>query len=70
MTACFRPEWFDPPVRAEHFVYRALRVPVAVWHAIYTPCGTESAYIVVNDKPYHYESPEDWILPPGSDAIP
>ncbi len=48
----------------------ALRVPPLVWHAIRNPGGQEAAYIVVNDEVYHYEAPDDWILPPGSDAIP
>jgi len=48
----------------------ALYVPPLVWHAIKNPAGEEAAYIVVNDRPYHYEEPDDWILPPGSAAIP
>jgi dTDP-4-dehydrorhamnose 3,5-epimerase len=48
----------------------ALRVPPVVWHAIKNPTGEEAAYIVVNDQPFNYSEPDDWILPPGSDAIP
>jgi dTDP-4-dehydrorhamnose 3,5-epimerase len=48
----------------------ALHVPPMVWHAIKNPASEEAAYIVVNDEPYHYEEPDDWILPPGSTAIP
>ena len=39
-------------------------------HAIKNPSSQEAAYIVVHDQPYNYEEPDDWLLPPGSDAIP
>ena len=48
----------------------AVRVPPLVWHAIKNPTGEPAAYIVVNDEPYQYEEPDDWIVPPGSNAIP
>ena len=48
----------------------ALRVPPLVWHAVKNPTGEEAAYIVVNDEVFNYSEPDDWILPPGSDAIP
>jgi dTDP-4-dehydrorhamnose 3,5-epimerase len=48
----------------------AVRVPPLVWHAIKNPTVEAAAYIVVNDEPYNYEDPDDWTLPPGSDAIP
>ena len=48
----------------------ALRVPPLIWHAIKNPTGEEAAYIVVNDEVFNYEEPDDWILPPDSDAIP
>jgi dTDP-4-dehydrorhamnose 3,5-epimerase len=48
----------------------ALRVPPLVWHAIKNPTQDDAAYIVVNDEVYDYERPDDWTLPPGSDAIP
>jgi len=48
----------------------AVRVPPLVWHAIKNPTGDEAAYIVLNDEVFNYEEPDDWILPPGSDAIP
>lgn len=48
----------------------AIQVPTLVWHAIRNPTNEEAAYIVVNDQPYHYEEPDDWILPAGSSAIP
>jgi dTDP-4-dehydrorhamnose 3,5-epimerase len=48
----------------------AVRVPPLVWHAIKNPTTEGAAYIVVNDEPYHYENPDDWILPTGSNAIP
>jgi dTDP-4-dehydrorhamnose 3,5-epimerase len=48
----------------------AILVPPLVWHAIKNPSGEEGAYIVVNDEVFHYDEPDDWTLPPGSDAIP
>jgi dTDP-4-dehydrorhamnose 3,5-epimerase len=48
----------------------AVCVPPLVWHAIKNPASEPAAYIVVNDLPYCYEEPDDWILPPGSQAIP
>jgi dTDP-4-dehydrorhamnose 3,5-epimerase len=48
----------------------AVLVPPLVWHAIKNPSGEQAAYIVVNDEVFHYEEPDDWILPPGSTAIP
>lgn len=48
----------------------AIRVPPLVWHAIRNPTNEPAAYIVVNDLPYRYEDPDDWTLPPGSNAIP
>jgi dTDP-4-dehydrorhamnose 3,5-epimerase len=48
----------------------ALFVPPLVWHAIKNASGQDAAYIVVNDRPYHYEKPDDWILPSGSTDIP
>ena len=48
----------------------AIRVPPLVWHAIKNPSADEAAYIVVNDEPFRYEAPDDWTLPPGSQAIP
>jgi dTDP-4-dehydrorhamnose 3,5-epimerase len=48
----------------------AVCVPPLVWHAMKNPSGEEAAYIVVNDQVFNYAEPDDWILPPGSDAIP
>lgn len=48
----------------------AIRIPPLVWHAIRNPSNEDAAYIVLNDQPFNYEEPDDWILPPGSDAIP
>jgi dTDP-4-dehydrorhamnose 3,5-epimerase len=48
----------------------AIQVPPLVWHGIKNPTGEEAAYIVVNDQPFHYEQPDDWTLPPGSNLIP
>lgn len=48
----------------------AVRVPPLVWHAIKNPTSEPAAYIVINDEPYRYENPDDWILSAGSAAIP
>jgi dTDP-4-dehydrorhamnose 3,5-epimerase len=48
----------------------AVRVPPLVWHAIKNPSSEPAAYIVVNDEPYHYDEPDDWILPLDSPTIP
>ena len=48
------------------FVY----IPQGVWHSLKNIGGDEAVYIVVNDVPFHYDKPDDWLLPAGSDAIP
>lgn len=48
----------------------AVRVPPLVWHAIKNPTAAAAAYVVINDEVFNYEEPDDWLLPPGSDAIP
>jgi len=48
----------------------AVLVPPHVWHAIKNPSGEGASYIVVNDQVFNYAEPDDWILPPGSSAIP
>jgi dTDP-4-dehydrorhamnose 3,5-epimerase len=48
----------------------AVRVPPLVWHAIKNPTSEPAAYVVINDEPYHYEEPDDWVLPPSCAAIP
>jgi len=49
---------------------QAIQVPPLVWHAIKNPTGLEAAYVVVNDEPFHYDEPDDWVLPNDSSAIP
>ncbi len=67
----------DSPTRGHSFVAnlhlmrpQALLVPPGVWHALRNVGNTEAAYIVLNDLPYHYENPDDWILPAGASEIP
>ena len=45
-------------------------VPAGVWHAIRNPTHETAAYVVINDEPYVYNDPDDWILPVGAEAIP
>jgi dTDP-4-dehydrorhamnose 3,5-epimerase len=48
----------------------AVMVPPLVWHALKNPTASPASYIVVNDQPFDYTQPDDWTLPPGSEAIP
>jgi dTDP-4-dehydrorhamnose 3,5-epimerase len=45
-------------------------VPPGVWHALKNPTSETSTYVVINDEPYVYNDPDDWILPVGAEAIP
>ena len=45
-------------------------VPPGVWHALKNPTHETAAYVVINDEPYMYDDPDDWILPVGAAAIP
>ncbi|MCW8132536.1 MAG: dTDP-4-dehydrorhamnose 3,5-epimerase family protein [Planctomycetota bacterium] len=49
---------------------RYVLVPVGVWHAIHNFGQEEAAYIVLNDLPFDYEHPDDWLLPAGSSPLP
>ena len=49
---------------------RYIHVPPGVWHALRNAGHDEAAYIVLNDVPYDYAKPDDWVLPPGAGAIP
>ncbi len=49
---------------------RYVVVPPGVWHALRNIGVDEASYLVLNDKPFHYEKPDDWLLPAGSDDIP
>lgn len=48
----------------------AIYVPSGVWHAIKNPTSESAAYVVVNDKPFDYEEPDDWTVSMGSHEFP
>lgn len=67
----------DSPTHGHAFVAnlhlmrpQAIYVPPGVWHALRNVGNAEASYIVLNDRPYHYENPDDWILPVGVPDIP
>ncbi len=49
---------------------RYIYIPPGVWHALRNIGSEEAHYIVLNDRPFDYANPDDWLLPPGSEAIP
>jgi dTDP-4-dehydrorhamnose 3,5-epimerase len=48
----------------------AIMVPPLVWHALKNASSEPASYVVVNDRPFDYENPDDWTLPAGSKAMP
>ena len=49
---------------------RYVHIPPGVWHSLKNIGPDEAHYVVINDLPFDYENPDDWLLPAGSDAIP
>lgn len=49
---------------------RYVFIPQGVWHSLKNIGSEEAVYVVINDVPFDYENPDDWLLPAGSDAIP
>lgn len=49
---------------------RYVFIPQGVWHSLKNIGPEEAVYVVVNDVPFYYDKPDDWLLPAGSDAIP
>ena len=47
-----------------------IQIPTSVWHALKNIGTEEAAYVTMNDRAFCYEDPDDWRLPPGSDALP
>ncbi len=45
-------------------------IPPGVWHALKNTTQESAAYVVINDVPFIYDDPDDWILPVGAAAIP
>ena len=47
-----------------------LLIPPCIWHGVMN-VGSESAVLLnLTDKPYEYENPDHWRLPPNTDQIP
>jgi dTDP-4-dehydrorhamnose 3,5-epimerase len=49
---------------------RYVYIPPGVWHSLRNISNEEAVYIVLNDVEFYYSNPDDWLLPPGSSAIP
>lgn len=49
---------------------RYIYIPTGVWHALRNIGPDEAAYIVLNDQPFHYGDPDDWVLPADMGTIP
>lgn len=47
-----------------------VRIPPGVWHGLQNLSGEESSFINYFDRPYCYEDPDEWRLPPDTDQIP
>lgn len=45
-------------------------VPPGIWHALANPTHESASYVVLNDQPFVYDDPDDWILPMGCESIP
>lgn len=45
-------------------------VPGGVWHGVQNLCSTSGSLLNLPDRPYRYDAPDHWRLPPDSDRIP
>jgi len=45
-------------------------IPQGVWHCLKNLGGDEAAYVTMNSRPFCYEDPDDWRLPPGDASLP
>lgn len=45
-------------------------IPPGIWHALKNLDGSEAAYMAMNSRPFDYEDPDDWRLPPGDASLP
>lgn len=55
---------FDP--RRPRYVH----IPTGVWHCLKNVGAADAVYVVLNDLPYEYEAPDDWVLAADSPDIP
>ena len=47
-----------------------LAVPPWVWHGVQNLAGGVSSFVNMFDRPYDYDDPDEWRLPPDSQEIP
>lgn len=45
-------------------------VPSGVWHGVQNLAAVPALLLNLPDRPYRYEAPDHWRLPPDSDRIP
>ena len=47
-----------------------IRIPPGVWHGLANMDQTQCSFINFFDRPYEYETPDEWRLPWNTDKIP
>jgi dTDP-4-dehydrorhamnose 3,5-epimerase len=47
-----------------------LAVPPWIWHGVQNLASQPSSFVNLFDRPYDYEDPDEWRLPPNTDEIP
>jgi dTDP-4-dehydrorhamnose 3,5-epimerase len=47
-----------------------LAVPPWIWHGVQNLSNDPSSFVNLFDRPYSYEDPDEWRLPPDSEEIP
>lgn len=47
-----------------------INIPPGIWHCLKNAGGEEAAYVTMNSRPFAYEDPDDWRLPPGDAHLP
>ena len=45
-------------------------IPPSIWHGVMNIGSTDAVLLNLTDKPYEYENPDHWRLPPNTDQIP
>lgn len=47
-----------------------LAVPPEVWHGVQNLSGEPSMFVNLFNRPYDYDDPDEWRLPPDTEEIP
>ena len=47
-----------------------LAVPPEVWHGVQNLSGDVSSFVNLFNRPYDYDDPDEWRLPPDTEEIP